>query len=825
VAIRIGNNGANTLNGTNSSDIFLSFGGNDIIVAGGGNDLIFAGAGNDQIFGGDGSDMVFAGTGDDVVSGGNGNDFLFGEAGNDVLDGGRGSDIVDGGSGNDTLIFTDSERGGQDRYIGGSGQDSLVLEFTAARWADPAVKAQVLAYLDFLATGNQGTFNFTTMSLQVSSVEALVVRVDGVIIDPRAGGNTAPTGLADSYSTGENGVLTGSPSVTANDNTGTGVFTVELVTGPTRGALTLNADGTFSFNPGTDFDSLAAGQSTTETFTYRIVNSAGTSSPVTVTLNIAGANDAASISGTLTGSVTEDSMANTASGTATVTDADTGQSALGAPGTLQGTYGSLSLAASGEWIYTLDNSLAATQALGAGTSATESFAIASVDGSATSSIVITVNGTNDGATFDGETTGTIPEDDDTRFVVGTVIVNDVDAGQAAVGNAGIQSGTYGSLTLTANGDWVYAINNELAATQALGEGDTATETFTVTSADGSATTSITISVNGTNDEAVISGDLEGTVTEDDLIEDDGFVSNPRTSGQITVEDVDTGEAAIRNPSNYEGAYGTLFLNEDGGWTYVLDNDAEQVQGLGEGDIATDTFTVTSIDGTSQNLVITINGINDVPEITGDLGGSIFEDQISSETEALETTIEGQVFISDRDAGESGLAFEDSITVGGAWGELLIDEDGSWVYELSNSLEEIQGLGEGDSTTDDFVLLTTDGTEVDIQITINGQDDAAVIEGDLSGDIILSFEQSTATGEVLVTDLDFDESGVVADTYEGDYGTVAIDADGFWLYTLTNFEIPFEGEFDIVTDTITLQTLGGDLFDINIAIQQEGFIIG
>ena len=139
--------------------------------------------------------------------------------------------------------------------MGGSGQDALVLEFAAARWALPAVKAEVIAYLDFLAAGGTGNFTFTTMNLIVNSLETLVVKVDGVIIDPRAGGNTAPTGVADSYTTGENGVLDVSPasergSLVDNDSTGTGAFTVELVTGPANGALTLNADGTFSFNPG-----------------------------------------------------------------------------------------------------------------------------------------------------------------------------------------------------------------------------------------------------------------------------------------------------------------------------------------------------------------------------------------------------------------------------------------------------------------------------------------------------------------------------------------------------------------------------------------------
>jgi VCBS repeat-containing protein len=571
MAIRIGNNRANVINGTSRSDIIFGLAGDDIINAGAGNDLVFAGAGNDQIFAGDGNDWVFAGLGNDVVSGGAGNDFLYGEAGNDVLDGGLGSDIVDGGVGNDTLIFTDAERGGLDRYIGGAGQDSLVLEFAAARWANSAVKAEVRAYLDFIAAGGTGNFTFTTMNLIVSSVEALVVKVDGVIIDPRAGGNTLPTGVADSYSTGENGILTVSPAtergtLVDNDNTGNGAFTVELVAGPARGALTLNANGTFSFNPATAFDYLAAGQSAVETFTYRIVNSAGASAPVTVSLNIAGANDAATIGGAKSGAVTEDGGTNTAAGAVTITDADAGQAALANPGTLQGTYGTLVLAADGAWTYTLNNSLAATQALGAGDAATETFAISSADGTAASAVTVTVNGVNDAAVFTGGLTGVAVEDNLSTLTEslvlttsGQVTVTDVDSGESGIGNAGTFAGDYGSLNLQADGNWVYTLDNNLTDVQALGAGDQAHDVFAVTALDGTQAF-IDVTVQGTDDDAVIGGTMSDIIVLQ--------FEDSSAQGFITVADVDTGEAGV-TAGTANGLYGTLTMEADGNWSYLL----------------------------------------------------------------------------------------------------------------------------------------------------------------------------------------------------------------------------------------------------------------
>ncbi|NIA69919.1 tandem-95 repeat protein [Pelagibius litoralis] len=61
----------------------------------------------------------------------------------------------------------------------------------------------------------------------------------------------------------------------------------------TSGALLLlNADGTFSYEPGTAFDSLGDGESRQETFTYTIDDGNGGTDTATVTITIEGQNDA-----------------------------------------------------------------------------------------------------------------------------------------------------------------------------------------------------------------------------------------------------------------------------------------------------------------------------------------------------------------------------------------------------------------------------------------------------------------------------------------------------------------------------------------------------
>ena len=60
----------------------------------------------------------------------------------------------------------------------------------------------------------------------------------------------------------------------------------------------------------------------------------------------------------------------------------------------------------------------------------------------------------------------------------------------------------------------------------------------------------------------------------------------------------------------------------GVWTYTLDNTNSAVQALNVGGTLTDSFTVTSVDGTPQVVTITVNGSNDAAIISGTTTGSV-----------------------------------------------------------------------------------------------------------------------------------------------------------------------------------------------------------
>lgn len=87
-------------------------------------------------------------------------------------------------------------------------------------------------------------------------------------------------------------------SVLANDVAPDLVRAVRLLTNPSQGILTFNtgtdgnADGSFAFDPGQDFQYLAVGESATVTFTYEVEDADGDIAQSTVTITVTGSNDA-----------------------------------------------------------------------------------------------------------------------------------------------------------------------------------------------------------------------------------------------------------------------------------------------------------------------------------------------------------------------------------------------------------------------------------------------------------------------------------------------------------------------------------------------------
>ncbi|WAG04189.1 VCBS domain-containing protein [Aeromonas hydrophila] len=150
-----------------------------------------------------------------------------------------------------------------------------------------------------------------------------------------------------------------------------------------------------------------------------------------------------------------------------------------------------------------------------------------------------ITGVNDAAVITGSDTGGVTEDESTPLLTetGTLSVTDVDGADEAkfvAGNGAPSADALGSLTITEGGAWTYNVDN--SKVQYLGEGETKVETFTVASVDGT-THTVTITITGVNDAAVITGSDTGGVTEDE--------STPllTETGTLSVTDVDGADEA------------------------------------------------------------------------------------------------------------------------------------------------------------------------------------------------------------------------------------------------------------------------------------------
>ncbi|WP_141243356.1 VCBS domain-containing protein, partial [Bordetella genomosp. 1] len=638
---------------------------------------------------------------------------------------------------------------------------------------------------------NQGGTDTKVVSVTINGTD------DGAIITPRTPG--ADTGLVK-----EDGTLTAGGKLDVLDpDAGQAVFQVQAATRGAYGTFALDASGNWSYtldNASASVQALGAGKFLTETFTVKSAD--GTSSQVTVTVQ--GTNDAPKLSGDVTGTVTEDGT-QTASGQLSATDVDTGDKLTYAvSGAARGTYGSFAIDANtGKWTYTLDNS--AAQVLKSGQAVTESYTVQVSDGQGgvdTKVVNVTINGTDDAAIITprlpGGDTGIVKEDSLLQLATGGKLdVTDPDAGQASFQAQAGTRGAYGTFAIDASGNWSYNLDNSSLAVQALGAGKSVAETFTVKSADGTAS-QVTVTVQGTNDLPKLSGDVSGAVTEDGV---------KTATGQLAGTDVDASDTlSYAVIGNAAGTYGSFAVDGTGKWTYTLDNAAAQA--LKSGQSVTEVYTVQVSDGqggTDSKLVtITINGTDDAAIITPRTPGA--DAGILKEDTTLSAS--GKLDVVDPDAGQS--SFQIQLANKGSYGTFAIDANGNWSYSLDNGNSAVQALGAGRTLSDVFTVRSADGTTSQVTMTIQGTNDAPKLSGALTGSVTEDGTQ-TASGQMTATDIDVGDTltYAVSGAAKGTYGSFAIDANtGRWTYTLDNSAAQVLKSGQAVTETYTVQVSDG-----------------
>ncbi|KJK01817.1 hypothetical protein UB43_07150 [Pseudomonas sp. 21] len=632
---------------------------------------------------------------------------------------------------------------------------------------------------DHLAAGQSETVSFTYQAKDnngaLSDAKTITITVNGT--------NDAPVAYADSQTTEENTVLNGQvPAATDVDGT---VASYQLDTGVAagKGTLTFNSDGSYSFNPGTAFDHLAAGQSEAVTFTYQAKDNDGAlSDPKTITITVTGTNDAAVITGQTSGSADETNAPVTIDGKLNVTDVD-GPASFQVQTDTAGTFGKFSVAADGTWSYVTNE---AYNELKAGEHQTESFNVLAADGTSTT-VTVTLNGTNDApvAYADSQTTeentvlnGQVPSATD---VDGTVASYQLATNVAA-----------GKGTLTFNSDGSYSFNPGTAFDH-LAAGQTQDLTFTYQAKDNNGALSdpktITITVTGTNDAAVITGQTSGSADE---------TNAPVTiAGKLIVNDVDS-QAVFQTQTNTAGTNGKFSVAADGTWSYVANSAFNELK---VGEHLTDTFVVKAADGTSTNVTVTINGTNDAPVAYA-----------NTQTTGENTVLQGKVPAA-TDVDGTIASYQLATNVAAGKGTLTFNADGSYTFNPGTAFDHL-AAGAHETVTFTYQAKDNNGALSDpktITIDVTGTNDRPVaVDGTASTE-----ENTVLHGQVpAASDIDGTVVGyqLTTDVAQGK-GSLVFNANGSYTFTPgTAFDHLAAGQSETVTFTYQAKDDAGALSD-------------
>ncbi len=641
----------------------------------------------------------------------------------------------------------------------------------------------------------------------------------------------------------------------------------------TYGTLVLNADGSYTYTLNTadaDFKGLHGGGSGSETFTYTLTDADGDTSTANLVLQVHNNDDPVIIEGldteggelslqekNLSDGTSPDAPALTQSGTFTITALDgvqtlsvgginvvTGGVAAGFPQSITTALGNtLTItgfnAATGvvSYSYTLLDNEAHANANGAN-SLSEQFAVVVTDDNGTTATGnLDVNIVDDLPTAHADSASV----DEGGTVSGNVLNNDVggadgpaasgavigvragsDTSTSAVGGLNTQiNGTYGYLTLDANGNAVYHSNpNTVSA-----PGATDVFTYTVRDADGEESTP-TITSDVYHSCLVAETDQDITVYEKalDLNQDGQDLAPGTVTGSAPNATTETASGSLVGSvtgaigavtfalvGNATGAYGQLLLNPDGSYTYTLTSPATTAPSANDGpNVLSESFTYQATDslGNTVTSTIVINIVDDVPNAHADLasvveGGTVNGNVLDNDVLGAD----GGAVIGVRAGNDTSTPATGGLNtqINGTYGYLTLDANGNAVYH--SNPDAVGAPGATDVFT--YTVRDADGDESTTTITSDVDNSCLVAETDqditvyekaldlnqdgqdLAPGTVTGSEPSatseTASGSLVgsVTGASGALTFSLVGNATGAYGQLLLNPDGSYTYTLTS----------------------------------------
>jgi len=773
-----GGAGVDTMAGGLGDDTYIVDATADVVVeaAGAGNDTVRASA--TYTLSANVENLVLTGSAaingtgnalDNNITGNDANNVLNGGAGKDTILGGGGNDSIDGGSGADTMA-------------GGTGNDSYIVDDAADTIVENAGEGvdAVQASVSYRLAANVENLSLTGSA----AIDGSGNELDNVITG-NAGNNLLSGDAGNDILTGGAGadlLQGGSGDDTYRFGRGDGRDRVVDAEGSDTLALTggLTQNDLVATRSGNDLVLTIKGTSDSVTLADWVTQSEGVNRVVFdngSSLDRAGmirlladqpaAGDhiaAREDGGPVQVSVAE-LLANDANPAAQVV-AVSASSALGAQVTL----------ADGAVRYDLGGRF---QELAQGEVLKDSFTYTVRDDlgrTSTATVEVAVTGVNDGpvaasdrAAYDEATAS---------FVAGNVLANDSDADRGTVlqvARPGTIAGAFGVLTLAKDGSYSYTLNPAGSYDPSKAVDGVLTEHFDYEATDG-----IASSAAGLEIQVKLANRAPVAALDTAQVAEDG----PAASGNVLANDSDPDAGnvlSVAAPGSFAGTYGTLVLAKDGSYTYTLNEGDARIQALAEGQQLAEHFDFEVSDAilkVGSTLDIAIVGTNDAPVAMADTA-ALSEDGI--------LTASGNVLANDSDV-DAGAVLKVGTpgTYEGSYGTLVLAADGAYTYQLRNGDAKVQALAQGQTVVDSFSYGASDGiasTASTLAFTITGSNDKPVLKADTAA--ILA-NQAKVAGNVLLNDSDIDAGtslSVTAGSFAGKYGTLALNADGSYVYSL------------------------------------------
>ncbi len=716
----------------------------------------------------------------------------------------------------DTLTVTQFVVGGTTVSVGPAGGSISLAEGVLTIQQDGSFTFNPAA--SFNGSVPQVTYTITdgpstadaTLDIEVGPVNDPPVAVDDTFTtdqDTTIGGDLTPG------TPGQDSDVDGDPITVININGATFV-SGDTITLPSGALLTINDDGTFAYDPNDAFDTLGAGQSLQDQFTYTITDPDGATAAATVRVTVNGLDDVIEITGLSDGPVAgTDGAVEEPDMPAGTTPADTGEVTTGtfiltagdsiqsvtingtvlttaptpsSPITLAGANGTLSLTAfdpaTGAVSYTYALTTAASHA-GPG-NVTDDFAIVLTDGNgdtATGTLAILIVDDAPIAAADGNS---VTENSGVP-ATGTVLANDVPGADGfaalpvsgvAAGSGAITSptgvgapvtGTYGTLTLNGDGTYSYSLDDANPVVDALQAVDSLNDVFTYETidADGSTSTAtLTIAITGANDPPVAVDDTittpEDTPVTIPVRGNDGDVDGD----PLTVTEINGTPVTIGGPG-VPVTGGVVTLDPSGNPVFTPDADFN----------GTPTFTYTVDDGNggtdTATVTVDVTPVNDPPVAVDDTVGTKEDKAVVLNLPGNDRDVDGDVLTVTAIDGQSIVAGGAPVAVAG--GTVAMTSDGTTIFTPTPGYS-------GDAT---FTYTIGDG---------NGGSDTASVTVSIE-DLVVVIEEPARTSDPT------DEPTAPTSILDG------LDTDPIVIRTVEGFgDLPL-GWTSLGTDLIVIQT--------------------